>query len=118
MAHGERERERDLAEVALVGVEVVHVHVLLRIPPALPAARRRRHCRLPAAAAAHHPWPGRDRKRGLARNFFFLESLRVEGRTEKGKPEEEEKLWSFFRLFPFFFYSRKKKVSFAIGPAD
>lgn len=42
----------------------------------------------------------------------------MEGRTEKGKPEEEEKLWSFFRLFPFFFYSRKKKVSFAIGPAD
>ena len=48
------ERETDLGEVALVGVEVVDVDVVLGAPPALPATVRRRHCGLTSAAAAYH----------------------------------------------------------------
>lgn len=51
----EKVRDKDLADVALVGVEVVDVHVLLWVPPPLPAAtscRRRSGGLAPPAVAA------------------------------------------------------------------
>jgi hypothetical protein len=54
----------DLAEIPFVGMEIVHVHVLLRVPPALPAATRgrRRHSRL--AASARHSQATSSERRG------------------------------------------------------
>ena len=79
-----RERETDLGEVALVGVEVVDVDVVLGAPPALPATVRRRHCGLTsaAAAAADHLCTGRE---------LCGSELQDRGRVNAGEGEREGK---------------------------
>ena len=77
------ERETDLGEVALVGVEVVDVDVVLGAPPALPAAVRRRHCGL-ASAAADHLCSGRELCGSALRSGTGGELMRGKGRG-KGK---------------------------------
>ena len=76
------ERETDLGEVALVGVEVVDVDVVLGAPPALPATVRRRHCGLTSAAAAYHL--GSER-------LLCGSELRDRGRVNAGEGEREGK---------------------------
>ena len=76
------ERETDLGEVALVGVEVVDVDVVLGAPPALPAAVRRRHCGL-ASAAADHLCSGRELCGSALRSGTGGELMRGKGREAK-----------------------------------
>jgi hypothetical protein len=81
----------DLAEVPLVGVEVVDVDVLLRVPPALaPAAAaspggRRRHCRL--AAPARHSQRGITNSRGGEREY----QREMGGRWAEGKVTSQDR---------------------------
>jgi hypothetical protein len=84
-----------------VGVEVVHVHVLFRIPSALSTAAaaaaagggRRGHCRA-LAAAAHHS--GGAAARGSAGIGWFFEAGEL-GKSREGSEEGRSSLSCLFR---------------------